>query len=246
MTLLKPDTIAKVVNEKPHVLFARGMYGIWYLPPAIFTAMGAEVRDSYYLPGGTWPPALSVFPASYEELMSYDIITLINVDAGAWGDSGGEMLKDFVQQGGTLVYGGDFWAYSHGSLAGSALEELLPVRCVTDPKAVNPLFPMNGQAVTIGSATKSGGDLAQNAVMQFMTERFTLKEHARVLLACGAQPVVVCWPVGKGRVIAITGTILGKAPARSCFIARRNGRPLSSDYSPLATARHRPRSRTDD
>ncbi len=48
VTILKPDIIEKVHNEKPRVLFARGIYGIGYLPPAIFSGMGAETQNSFF------------------------------------------------------------------------------------------------------------------------------------------------------------------------------------------------------
>ncbi len=144
--------------------------------------------------------------------MAYDVITLINVDARALGDAGGEMLKDFVTHGGTLVYGGDFWAYSRGNIKGTAIETLLPVRVQTAPTAKNPLFPVKGQPLEIIKNGKQAGTLADTAVMMYMAEQFALKDHAELLLRCGNQPVVVSWRVGQGRVIAITGTILGKAP----------------------------------
>ncbi|HEY3415621.1 MAG TPA: hypothetical protein VGM23_01940, partial [Armatimonadota bacterium] len=103
LTFLKPDRIEKVHNAHPRVLLGKGMYTNEYLPPKMFTDLQAEVTSSYFTPAGIWPAALSVFPVSYEDLMALDMIALINVDAGALGDTGLEMLKDFVNYGGTLV-----------------------------------------------------------------------------------------------------------------------------------------------
>jgi hypothetical protein len=137
----------------------------------------------------------------------------VNVDAAALGDVGEEMLKDFVEHGGTVLYAGDLWAFDRGHVKGNALETLLPV-----------LRPTGNTALTLrrGDCTiyycdanaACGEALAADAVMLYADGAFTLKPGARKLLAGkDGTPVLVAWTRGQGRVIAVTGTALGEAPA---------------------------------
>ncbi|HEY3396104.1 MAG TPA: hypothetical protein VGM19_00445 [Armatimonadota bacterium] len=226
VTFLKPDRIEKTRNATPRVLLCQGPFAKEYLPSGSLSAWGAQVTPSYFSPAGTWPAQVSYFPASYEDLMGFDVIAVLNVDTAALGAGGQEMLKDFVTHGGTLLYGGDLWAYSRGHLIGSPLADLLPVTCV--PRAKGP-----GQLEALGAApvqvVAGGQPLAAGAVMEYATERFTLKPGARALLTCPGRPVAVVWKVGEGRVIALTGTALGDAPAgQRLFTRTREWRDLLS------------------
>ena len=109
--------------------------------------------SSYFTPAWTWPAALSNFPVSYEDMMALDVVALINVDAAALGDAGVEMLKDFVNHGGTLIYGGDLWAYSRGNAATGTMAELLPIRFMMTDAAVTAL---RGQPVLTVNDGKAG------------------------------------------------------------------------------------------
>ena len=226
VTFLKPDVITKTVNAQPRVLFGKGMYFDYYLTPSLFQPLNAEVVSSYYQPAGQWPASLSTFPASYDDLMALDIIALINVDSAALGDAGLEMLRDFIKHGGTLVYGGDQWAYSRGNVKGTALAELLPVTFTGDSKTPGALQAVRGKPVYRVIDGKPGGMLAKDAVLEYWSETFCVKPGAHVLLACDGKPVLVDWTVGQGHVVAITGTALGD-PAKGRALSRvpPNGMP---------------------
>ncbi|MDD5706707.1 MAG: hypothetical protein PHR35_12355 [Kiritimatiellae bacterium] len=215
VTFLKPNAIVKTHNVAPRVLFCKGMYADAYLPAATFTALKAEVRPVYFKPTGNFPAALSAFPASYEDLMALDVIVMINVDAVALEGAGEEMLDDFVRHGGTLVYGGDLWAYSRGSLKNGKLSALLPVTfSAGKDKASSLRFLENAQVL------RGDTPLAPGAVMAYTAESFGVKADARVLARCGTEPVLVSRSVGQGRVIAITGTTLGEAPQGATLFNR--------------------------
>ena len=87
------------------------------------------------------------------------------------------------------------------------MANLLPVRFAAKDSAVTAL---RGGPVLAVKGGKAGAPLARGAVMEYATETFTVKDDAEVLLSCGGRPVVIAWTVGQGRVIAITGTALGK------------------------------------
>ncbi|MHB9131702.1 MAG: hypothetical protein ACYDBB_11515 [Armatimonadota bacterium] len=219
VTFLKPDKIEKTINKTPRALLCRGMYAYEYLPDTIFEKMGAELDNSYFKPTGIWPATLSSFPASYEDLMALDVIGVINVDAAALGDTGQEMLKDFVTHGGTLIYGGDMWAYANGNLQKGKLAELLPVTFSEEKKDLQ-LRYLKSSPVKVSVNGKPAGSLAKNVVMLYAANTFTAKSGAVVHLTCKGQPVLVSWKVGQGRVIAITGTALGDAPKGKALFTR--------------------------
>ncbi|MHB9026661.1 MAG: hypothetical protein ACYC7E_21220 [Armatimonadota bacterium] len=207
VTFLKPDTIVKTHAAVPQVLFCKGMYADAYLPAATFSALKAQVRSSYFKPAGTFPATVSDFPASYEDLMALDVIALINIDGGAIEGVGEEMINDFVRHGGTLVYGGDLWAYGRGNLKNGKLAAMLPITFLTTREKGSELRYLKNAPVLRGNTP-----LAPRAVMAYANGAFTPKAGAQVLARCGSAPVLVAWPVGQGRVIAITGTVLGEAP----------------------------------
>ena len=147
--------------------------------------------------------------------MAFDIIALLNVDVAALEGAGEEMLADFVRHGGTVVYGGDLWAYARGNMKNGRLAEMLPVTFPAGPPKGAGLKFLRGAPVRRGDQP-----LAPQAVMAYAGGAFALKPGARLLAQCGDDPVLVAWLVGQGRVIAITGTVLGEAPAGSVLFYR--------------------------
>ena len=144
--------------------------------------------------------------------MALDVIALVNIDAVALGGFGQEMLKDFVDHGGTLIYGGDLWAYGRGNLGSGPLAELLPVTFPSD-QGHNGLRYLKDQSVRLSNHKgNTSRPLSKNAVAVYTNNAITVKDGAQVILTCVDTPVLVSWKVGEGRVIAITGTVLGEAP----------------------------------
>lgn len=154
--------------------------------------------------------------------MSLDVIALVNVDTAALNGYGEEMLKDFVEHGGTLLYAGDYWAYRRGHLANGPLAELLPVTCAAKPGG-HAMLLHHGDG-TVYRCADNGActvPLAPGAVLCYNNDPVTVKPGARVLLAChDGTPVLVGWKCGQGRVLALTGTALGEAPAGSTLFTQ--------------------------
>ena len=57
-------------------------------------------------------------------------------------------------------------------------------------------------------------------MVDYAAGAFTVKDAAQVVLSCDEAPVLVSWRVGQGRVIAITGTVLGEAPSGGVLFNR--------------------------
>lgn len=219
VVFLKPDKIVKVKNAIPQVLVARGLFADELLPDAIWQKMGGQFTVSHFKSAGAFPASLMNFPASYEDLMAKDVIALSNIDAAALGAGGEEMLKDFVTHGGTLVYGGDLWAFGRGNLRGGTLEQLLPVTFSARVAMKAPQFlrdPAQRSVRVRRSANEGWQNLPPDAPMLYVSDKFAAKPGAQVLAEAGGEPVAVLWKVGQGRVLALTGTSLGqpKAPQK--------------------------------
>jgi uncharacterized membrane protein len=125
---LKPDKIVKVKNDHLRVLFVRGLWHEYSgVDEALKQIPGAEVVDSWYSESDTGTSLLN-FPPDYDTLLSYDVIVLANVDGGALGLVGQEMLADFIKAGGgVLLVGGDR-TYGQAGFDNSDFTKLLPVK----------------------------------------------------------------------------------------------------------------------
>jgi uncharacterized membrane protein len=89
----------------------------------------AEAQDTFFVQAGAGRAAAltSGFPATREQLYGYDAIAIANVEADFFSRAQLAMVADFVAErgGGLLVLGGR--SFSQHGLAGSPLEEVLPV-----------------------------------------------------------------------------------------------------------------------
>ena len=153
--------------------------------------------------------AVYTLPEKYEDLYAYDVITLANVDMRFSTYAARKMLQDFVEDGGRLVLLGGNRTFGEGGMKDTYLDALSPFsfhgtgeihRC--DP----PLF----------LAAKPAAPYADLPAL-FWRHVLPVAPGATVLAYAGNEPVVAEKPVGKGRVIAFAGTVLGegKAPLKS-------------------------------
>ena len=220
VTFLKPEHMEKIHNTTPHVLFCKGVFADDYLPPALFPALRAEVTNSYFTSANVFPASISEFPGSYEDLMGVDIIALINIDAAALGSVGQQMLQDFVTHGGTLLYGGDLWAYQQGNLSDGPLNTLLPVTFLDKKTSGAPQWLHESPVKLCDGDGHPQRPLAKGAVLLYRTNTFVPKTGAHILVSTTAGPIVVSWNVGEGRVIALTGAALGEASAKNKLYTR--------------------------
>ncbi|MCG2661345.1 MAG: hypothetical protein L6437_14000 [Kiritimatiellae bacterium] len=204
---LKPEKIVKKQNLLPRVLFCKGLFADNYFPQTIFEHINAEVITSYLSAGGVFGSQLSLFPASYDELMSYDVIILVNIDAEAIGERGAEMLKDFVSYGGILVYAGDLYGFDRGGITSIGVDKILPIEEGLHSK----ISLVNYSSNIITSPELKGISFSSNASVVYMNEGLKLLPEAKIELSIGKIPLVASKNIGKGRVIAILATALGEA-----------------------------------
>lgn len=116
-----------------------------------------------------------------------DAVVLADANVGTAAAENAEALVQWVKQGGTLFVPGGAVA---PALVGSALEPLLPLQVTATEAALD----VNALAVWCGASTPlpPGGVLLT---------RGTLRPGARVVAGTAAQPLVVQWSVGQGKVV---------------------------------------------
>jgi hypothetical protein len=133
------------------------------------------------------------------------LVVLSDIPATALKPAQQYALKRFVEQGGGLIVFGGFYGYGHGGMAGSLLESILPVKVesVFDRKRISEVGePV--KRVWFGRFTgfNSLGDCS-------WLHEVSLKSGATVEMNAGGKPMVVTGSYGKGRVVAVLGTVLG-------------------------------------
>jgi len=199
------------------------VHGLWYREQAVERAlarMGGVFVDNCW---ESVPDGMRYYPDSYEGLMGHHLVVIGNVNADAFGPIRRKMLKDYVAQGGAVLFLGGWYAFGPG-YHNSVFEEISPV---TYPEKPND--PPNQQSPGVWkSALPDGFTLAPGkdiigsgfgklnwiaAPRVFWYNPLTPKDGAKVLLTADGKPLLVAGTYGKGRVAVYGGTVLGDPPA---------------------------------
>ncbi|MCG2659169.1 MAG: glutamine amidotransferase [Kiritimatiellae bacterium] len=137
--------------------------------------------------------------------MSYDLVILGDVSAGRLGEAGLEMLKDYCRNGGNLLVLGGPSAYGDGGYQTTALNDILPVRSLKpfDLRAVE-------KGATVAFSTKIVSADAAGALRPVYLNQVEAKPDARVLMRCGAWPMIVLGKYGEGKTGCITAPPMGE------------------------------------
>ena len=156
------------------------------------------------------PNGVGMFPAQFEELFKYRTIFMCNVNFKCLRFEGFEMIRNWVEQGGTLVITGGFYTYGNGEFEGSPFEQFVPFR---NMKPFDHIWAGKGQAFQLKPAGKapelSGVDFSSGPQTAWL-HQVELKPGARVLVKAGDYPAIVKWRYGKGTVVACTLSPMGE------------------------------------
>ncbi|HEY3396118.1 MAG TPA: glutamine amidotransferase [Armatimonadota bacterium] len=197
--------------KKVRTLFLAGpwAYG-WRLDEAARAAWGADaVKQGGYIWKEWMGNFLTYFPATREELLSYDVVVLADLPQDPFTDDKRQRLADYVTQGGGLLVLGGTYAGGAGKWAGSPLEPLLPV---TMGSAFD--LAASGQALAVTAAgTKRLGKITPPLGMVPWRSKLLPRPGAEVWMTAGKDPFAVYAPAGAGRVAYVLGTAYGEAPA---------------------------------
>lgn len=196
---LKPDKIVKAKNDHLRVLFVRGLWHEYSgVDEALGQIPGVEVVDSWYDESDTGSSLLN-FPPDYDTMLGFDVVVLANVDGGALGLVGQEMLADFVQAGGgLLVIGGDR-TYGQAHFENRSFLKLLPVEigATSDWHRLPQPVPLS----IGGSDATSGVAFDANTVVLYQHNLQPLAS-ATVAVKAGDAAAVVLQQNGAGRTAA--------------------------------------------
>jgi len=204
--LLKPKKIVRTYKKHPQVLFLQGLLSdIYKLKTAIKKISPDSRIKGGYAYNGVFGPHLDYFPYDYKTLMSYDLIIVGDISAATIGETGLEMLKDYVRYGGNLLVLGGPFAYGDGGYRGTAMDKILPVRSQGpfDIRPVTGVMKLRPDQQII-----KAGPLKVLKVEYL--HRVKVKPGSKVLLSYGGYPFLVAGTYGTGKVICLTGTPLGK------------------------------------
>ena len=208
---LKPDRIALQHGTPPKILFVRGLWGEYHgLDEALKQVDNVTVVDAW-MKKSALGETLGNFPASYEDLLSYDVIILANVSGPMLAGVGQEMLADFVQAGGGLLLMGGDRTYGQTKFSNPNFEKLVPL--TSDAAGdYGRLKAATGQTVTKGAPVGQGVKFTGSEVVLY-AHMVKPKEGTIVAAALAdGTPALILSGDNKARVAAATLLPFGEAP----------------------------------
>ena len=211
-------------RQRKTILVLRGLGHQVYLPAsAKWKPAQAVVKSAYVARRQTGFVLDAPFPKSLKGLKDVKVIVLADVPASALnGLMGRRTLRRFVEAGGGLCMFGGPLAYGKGALAGSALEDLLPVT-TTGPWD---LVKASSPAITLGVSSALTRNLAwdRKPVVHYY-HKVVARAGKRVLLACEGNPLLVTGRPGDGKVALFMATCLGEPGKDETFLFRWSDYP---------------------
>jgi len=124
---LKPDTIELQRLTPPRVLFIRGLWAEFQGIDQALAALGEVTVVDGWMKKSALGETLGNFPASYEDLTSYDVIILGNVSGPMLSSVGQEMLADFLKAGGGVMFLSGDRTYGQTRFENANFAQLLPI-----------------------------------------------------------------------------------------------------------------------
>jgi uncharacterized membrane protein len=200
---------------KGRVLFLEGLaYDRWGLTGAL-KDMGMEVRESEFMKRRI-TTAIRYFPATLGEAMKYDLIIMAAVDANCLGFDGCMILRDYVNNGGSLFILGGLYSWGGGQFREKGLDSLLPLSVkntfdLTKGDKLQ-LKTDNGLMKTI-LGMESSDSTDWGAMYWFHS--LDAKPKAQVIMRIGELPLAAVSTLGKGRIACMAGTPLGPGNAEA-------------------------------
>ena len=212
VVLPQPDDLAavwKAARAAPRGLLQLGdaPYADQWRLQEIAGALGLPYAVAKYTPAANWRDAsLHPFPLSHADLFAYEVVVLADGDAKALRRYGCEMLKDYVAQGGGVLFLGGYNSLGKGALPGTPLGDLLPV-------ATQGLWDLRPAAVPAPQVTTQALPFVAEALrgVQVRIDWFqevTAKPGATTSLTLDGHPLLVTQTYGRGRVAVLAATPL--------------------------------------
>jgi uncharacterized membrane protein len=161
------------------------------------------------------------FPHNREELAAYDVIVLSDIGTNSFllpietwmqGKSTPNRLKllaDWVRDGGALIMAGGYLSFqgfeAKARFAGSHVEEVLPVTCLTHDDRVE--VPEGAQPTVVDAAHPVLAGISGSMPTLLGYNRVVLKPGSTLVASVGNDPLIATAQVGKGRSLVWTSDI---------------------------------------
>ncbi len=197
--MLKPDSWERPLNAHPRILLLYGLFTHHYRIEDAVRKLDPEAEITI---SEQW----DTFPATYDELLSYDLIIVSNLPAGP--DYASIMLSDVVRYGGVsaLSFGG-MNTFGAGQWRETELMGILPAEI---PTAFDLQRVLSSTPPRVAAPHPAVDGIAFPGDTRFYWVNVMVpRDESSVVLACGDQPLVIVAPSGKGRVAAIAATCNG-------------------------------------
>ncbi len=208
---LKPDKIALQHLSPPKILFVRGLWAEYHGLDEALKLIGDVTVVDAWMKKSALGETLGNFPASYEDLLSYDVIILANVSGPMLAGVGQEMLADYVKAGGGLLMMGGDRTYGQTSFSNPNFENLVPL--TSGMGDYGKLKTASGLAVKSGAPVGAGVAFKGDEIVLYA---HTVKPKEGSVVAAAltdGTPVLILSGDDKARVAAVTLLPFGEAPA---------------------------------
>jgi uncharacterized membrane protein len=190
------------------------------------------------------------FPHTAAELSKYDVIVLSDIGTNSFllpietwlqGKSTPNRLKllaEWVENGGALIMAGGYLSFqgfeAKARFAGSAVERVLPVTCLTHDDRVE--APEGAQPVIVDAnhPVLAGVPAGMPALLGY--NKVVLKPGATLVASVGGDPLIATTQVGKGRSLVWTSDI-GPHWCPEPFVQWNGFAPLMSNMIDWVTAK---------
>lgn len=194
------------------VLYLQGLaFERWGLMEAL-QEMKAEVRESEFMKK-MMMTSIRYFPVTLEEAMQFDLIIMAAIDAFAIGFEGCQILRDYVQNGGSLFVLGGIYGWGGGRYQEYGLDEFLPLSIENtfdlEKGGRFNLIPNEAELNEIlGKNSPDWGSNQWGIVYWF--HKLKAKPQAKVLVRLGDFPLLAISRSGLGKIACMAGTTLGE------------------------------------
>ena len=209
---LKPDVIKLKANAKPRVLFIRGLWADFQgMDEALKTMADVEVVNGW-MKQAALGETLGNFPASYEELMSYNAIILANVSGSMLGDLGQEMLADFAKAGGGILFLSGDRTYGQAEFSNANFIPLIPATFKSGGDYARLPKPSAFLPAKSDRALVKGLQFPASSVALYAHDVTATTDAVLLLTYADGRPAAVASAPGKPRVVLVTPLPFGTAP----------------------------------
>lgn len=156
-----------------------------------------------------WGYRITYFPRNLREMYEFDAVMLLDIDPVCIGPGAASLLKQYVEDGGGLMVFGGLYSFGASRIAETPLAELLPLHAEVAPFGLR-----QGDKVPLKRSSRPSSLLGLHwpeGLCSPWYHELSAVEDAEVLVRVAESPWLAARAVGKGRVVACGGTILGES-----------------------------------